>query len=131
MKLVNFTCVIITVCFSFIGSAQSKSAKEDANFDYVVEQFADIRVLRYQIAGWDKLTLKEKQLVYYLTQAGNSGRDIMWDQHYKYNLKIRKALENIYLTYKGEKTVDNWKNFQIYLKRVWFFQRNPPPLRQR
>ena len=78
MKLLKFACVSITICFSFIGNAQQKNTKEDA-FDYVVEQFADIRVLRYQITGWDNLTLKEKELVYYLTQAGNCGRDIMWD----------------------------------------------------
>lgn len=119
MKLLKFACVSITICFSFIGNAQQKNSKEDT-FDYVVEQFADIRVLRYQITGWDNLTLKEKELVYYLTQAGNCGRDIMWDQHYKYNLKIRKALENIYTTYKGDKTKTDWKNFEIYLKRVWF-----------
>ena len=119
MKLLKFACVSITICFSFIGNAQQKNAKEDA-FDYVVEQFADIRVLRYQITGWDNLTLKEKELVYYLTQAGNCGRDIMWDQHYKYNLKIRKALENIYTSYKGDKTKTDWNNFEIYLKRVWF-----------
>jgi dipeptidyl-peptidase-3 len=64
--------------------------------------------------------LKEQELVYYLTQAGNSGRDIMWDQHYKYNLKIRKALESIYTNYKGDKSTADWKNFEIYLKRVWF-----------
>jgi dipeptidyl-peptidase III len=89
-------------------------------FEYVAEQFADIKVLRYQIPGWDKLTLKEKELVYYLTQAGTAGRDIYWDQNYKYNLRIRKALENIYVNYKGDKNSEDWKNFETYLKRVWF-----------
>jgi dipeptidyl-peptidase-3 len=94
--------------------------KDNTSFEYVVEQFADIKVLRYQIPGWKNLTLKEQKLVYYLTQAGTSGRDIIWDQHYKYNLRIRKALETIYQNYKGNKTTDSWKNFEIYLKRVWF-----------
>ena len=64
--------------------------------------------------------LKEKELVYYLTQAGTAGRDIHWDQNYKHNLKIRKALENIYQNYQGDKASADWKNFEIYLKRVWF-----------
>ncbi|RZJ36669.1 MAG: dihydrofolate reductase [Flavobacterium sp.] len=98
----------------------SKKESSDSTFNYVAEQFADIKVLRYQIAGWDKLTLKEKELVYYLTQAGTAGRDIYWDQNYKYNLRIRKALENIYQNYSGDKTTEDWKNFEIYLKRVWF-----------
>src|SRR5690554_5424649 len=93
---------------------------DSAEFDYMVEQFADIKVLRYQIPGWDNLTLKEQKLVYYLTQAGLEGRDIMWDQNYRHNLTIRKALENIYTNYQGDKTGEDWKNFEIYLKRVWF-----------
>ncbi len=124
MKLLKITCVFILMGFSFIGNAQSKktasTTKKEPAFDYVVEQFADIRVLRYQITGWENLTLKEKELVYYLTEAGNCGRDIMWDQHYKHNLKIRKALEKVYTSYKGDKTKTDWKNFEIYLKRVWF-----------
>lgn len=91
-----------------------------AAFEYVVDQFADLRVLRYQIPGWENLSLNEQKLVYYLTQAGLSGRDIMWDQNYRHNLKIRKALENIYMAYEGDKSTDDWKNFEIYLKRVWF-----------
>ena len=89
-------------------------------FEYKVEQFADIKILRYQIPGWENLTLKEQKLVYYLTQAGLSGRDIIWDQNYRYNLKIRKALEHIYTNYKGDKTTEDWNAFEVYLKRVWF-----------
>lgn len=89
-------------------------------FDYNVEQFADIKILRYQIPGWDKLTLKEQKLVYYLTEAGLAGRDIMWDQNYRHNLKIRRALETIYMDYQGDKTSDDWNAFSTYLKRVWF-----------
>ena len=89
-------------------------------FDYNVESFGDVKVLRYQIPGWDKLTLKEQKLVYYLTQAGLEGRDIMWDQNYRHNLTIRKALENVYANYKGDKSTEDWKNFETYLKRVWF-----------
>ena len=93
---------------------------ETAEFNYLVEQFSDIKVLRYQIPSWDDLTLKEQKLVYYLTQAGLEGRDIMWDQNYRHNLTIRKALENVYAKYAGDKTTADWKNFEVYMKRLWF-----------
>ena len=89
-------------------------------FDYVVDQFADLRVLRYQVPGFDELSLKEKKLVYYLTQAGLAGRDIIWNQNYRHNLKIRQALENIYRSFDGDKTTADWAAFETYLKRVWF-----------
>ena len=100
-----------------VAKAETEKTTE---FDYTVEQFADIKVLRYQIPGWDKLTLKEQKLVYYLTQAGLEGRDIIWDQNYRHNLTIRKALENVYQNYEGDKSSDDWNNFETYLKRVWF-----------
>ena len=120
----------IAVLFLVLGTTLT-SCKQETNttevkvvtqkpFDVVVEQFADIKVLRYQIPGWDNLSLKEQKLVYYLAEAGTSGRDISWDQNYKYNLTIRKALENIYTHYKGDKLTEDWKNFEIYIKRVWF-----------
>jgi len=90
------------------------------DFNYVVEQFADVRILRYQVPGWDKLTLKEQELVYYLVQSGLEGRDIIYDQNYRHNLKIRRALENVYATYEGDKNTDDWKNFETYLKQIWF-----------
>lgn len=99
---------------------EEKTTTVEAPFEYEAEQFADIKVLRYKIPNWENLTLLEKQLVYYLTQAGTAGRDMMWDQNYKHNLKIRKALEQIYTTYAGDKTTKDWTNFEIYLKRVWF-----------
>ena len=99
-----------------------EEVKNEKNFafNYNVEKFADIKVLRYQIPGFESLTLKEQKLVYYLTQAGLSGRDIMWDQNYRYNLTIRKALEHIYTNYNGDKTTSDWGAFETYLKRVWF-----------
>ncbi|MFM9826292.1 dipeptidyl-peptidase 3 family protein [Flavobacterium sp.] len=124
MKLLKIAGLFIVIGLSISTNAQnSKNGDENVKekpFEYVVEQFADIKVLRYKMPGWENLSLKEQKLVYYLTQAGSSGRDIIWDQHYKYNLRIRKALENIYQNYKGNKTTDDWKNFEIYLKRVWF-----------
>ena len=92
----------------------------EQQFEYLVDQFADLRILRYQIPGFDELTPKEKELVYYLTQAGLAGRDIIWDQNYRHNLEIRDALQNIYTSFTGDKTTDDWKAFETYLKRVWF-----------
>mgnify|MGYP001467465493 FL=1 len=88
--------------------------ENEDSFEYKVDQFADLAILRYQVPGWDELTLKEKQLVYYLTQAGLSGRDIFWDQKYRHNLTIRKALENIYVQFKGNKSSEDWNAFEIY-----------------
>ncbi len=95
-------------------------ADKAESFEYVVDQFADLRVLRYQIPGFEELTLNEKKLVYYLTQAGLAGRDIMWDQNYRHNLVIRQALEKIYTSFEGDKTTDDWKEFEVYIKRFWF-----------
>ena len=97
-----------------------EEVKTEAKFNYEVEQFADIKVLRYQIPGFEELTLREKKLVYYLTQAGLSGRDIMWDQNYRHNLEIRTALEKVNTNYKGDKSSEDFKKFTTYLKRVWF-----------
>ncbi len=118
----------ILLGFLFVGLFWSCSEKVKetqpvevkADFEYLVDQFADLKILRYQIPGFDELTLKEKQLVYYMTQAGLAGRDIMWDQNYRHNLEIRDALENIYRTYNGDKTTDDWLAFEVYVKRVWF-----------
>ena len=110
----------------FIGSCKQPTPDSEVAvsveepFEYVVDQFADLRILRYQVHGFEELTLKEKKLVYYLTQAGLAGRDIIWDQNYRHNLDIRQALENIYTSFEGDKTTDNWKAFETYLKRVWF-----------
>ena len=89
-------------------------------FKWEAEQFADVRVLRYQIPGWEQLTLQQKQLCYYLNMAGLAGRDIMWDQNYRHNLKIRRALEAVLRNYKGERSGADWENFLLYAKQVFF-----------
>lgn len=89
-------------------------------FKWEAEQFADVRVLRYQIPGWEQLTLQQKQLCYYLNMAGLAGRDIMWDQNYRHNLKIRRALEAVLRNYKGERSGADWENFLVYAKQVFF-----------
>ncbi len=89
------------------------------NFKIQTEQFADIQILRYQVPGFDELTLKQKELLYYLYEAALSGRDIIYDQNYKHNIIIRRTLENIYKTCKGDRECDEWGQFIIYLKKVW------------
>ncbi len=117
-----FVATFLLSCGNDKSEKQSDNIeeKEATAFNFNVEQFADIKILRYQIPGWEQLTLNEQKLVYYLTQAGLAGRDIMWDQNYRHNLKIRKALEHIYANYKGDKTTANWSAYETYLKRVWF-----------
>ena len=104
----------------FFISACSSPQKNENDFKYFSEQFSDIKILRYQVPGFDELSLSQKKLVYYLTQAGLAGRDIMYDQNYRHNVSIRTALENIYKNYNGDKSIDDWKQFETYLKRIWF-----------
>lgn len=98
--------------------ADQKIIGEDGKL-YQSEQFADLRVLHYYIPQWDSLAPKQKELVYYLYEAGLAGRDIMWDQNCKHNLAVRHALENIYANYQGDKNNDNWKGIEVYLKQMW------------
>ncbi|MCX6231392.1 MAG: dihydrofolate reductase [Bacteroidetes bacterium] len=90
------------------------------SFNYKVDQFADLKIMRFQVTDWDSLSLKQKELVYYLSEAAKCGRDILWDQNFKYNLLIRKTLEAIVESYKGDKNSEDFKNFMVYTKRVWF-----------
>lgn len=92
----------------------------NSDFNYKVDRFADIEVLRYQVTDFDQLTTKQKELVYYLTEAALYGRDILTDQNGKYNLAIRSTLEEIYKNYKGDKTSADYQGFLLYLKQVWF-----------
>jgi dipeptidyl-peptidase-3 len=90
------------------------------NFNYFIDQFEDIRVLRYQLPGFEFLTLQQKKLIYYLSQAALSGRDILWDQNFRYNMLIRKTLEAIIDNFSGDKESAEYKAFLIYAKRVFF-----------
>lgn len=98
-------------------SAMTVDAKE---FNYVVDRFADIEVLRYKVPDFENLTLSQKKLVYYLTEAALQGRDILWDQNGKHNLAIRSMLEAVYVNYKGDKNSVEFKGFEKYLKQIWF-----------
>ena len=93
---------------------------QNSNFNYSVDRFADIEVLRYQVPDFENLSLKQKELVYYLTEAALNGRDILFDQNCKYNLMVRQTLEDIYRNYKGNKTDKDFIAFEKYLKQVWF-----------
>lgn len=95
-------------------------AAENKNFDYHVDRFADIEVLRYEVPGFNDLSLQQKTMIYYLSQAAQAGRDIIWDQHGKYNLQLRHLLENIYTSYNGDRNSKDFKAFEKYLKQVWF-----------
>ena len=89
-------------------------------FSYNDEQFADLQMLRYRVDGFDRLSIARKKLIYYLSEAALTGRDILWDQNGKYNLRIRRMLEAVYTGYAGDKTTADFKAMEVYLKRVWF-----------
>lgn len=93
---------------------------EDPNFNYVVDNFADIEVLRYEVPGFKNLSLDQKKMIYYLSQAAQAGRDIIWDQNGKYNLEIRRMLEDVFKNYKGDRNSAEFKAFEKYIKQVWF-----------
>lgn len=101
-------------------ATDTETTTQTDEFNWVADTVADLRILRYQVPGWDQLTLDQKKLVYYLTQAGLSGRDIIWDQNYRHNLEIRRALETIVSSDKGDRTGAEWQPFMSYAKRVWF-----------
>lgn len=97
---------------------QAANAADD-DFDYTVDRFADIEVLRYKVPDFDSLSLNQKALVYYLTEAALWGRDILWDQNCAVNLPLRNALEKIYTTYDGDRESADFKAFETYMKQVW------------
>lgn len=96
------------------------NAYVDKNFNYHVDRFADIEVLRYEVPEFERLTPRQRTMVYYLTQAAQMGRDIIWDQNGRYNLQIRQLLEKIYQNYEGDRNSADFKAFEKYLKQVWF-----------
>ena len=101
-------------------AAPTVMAAKNSDFNYVVDRFADIEVLRYKVPGFEDLTLNQKKLIYYLTEAGIMGRDNLWDQNGKYNLALRQLLENVYTGYKGDKNSADFKGFEKYMKQLWF-----------
>ncbi|MBQ1751569.1 MAG: dihydrofolate reductase [Bacteroidales bacterium] len=101
-------------------SSCGKASKEAGPFTYTVDQFADLKVMRYQIPGWEDLTLKQKEYAYHLAEAAKYGRDILWDQNCKDNLRVRHAVEKILDSYKGDRNNTEFENFKVYAKRLFF-----------
>ncbi len=98
----------------------SDKAAQNGEFRYLIDEFADLKIMRYQVPGWDALSLQQKEYVYHLSEAAKYGRDIIWMQNCKYNLQIRKTLENILENYEGDRTCEDWAKFETYAKRVFF-----------
>ncbi|MFO7980543.1 MAG: dihydrofolate reductase [Candidatus Aminicenantes bacterium] len=119
-----------TLIFLFLGlilfytagcqKAAEKPAETGGDFKWQVDQFADLRILRYQVPGFEELSSQQKELIYYLSEAALWGRDIVTDQNYKHNLTIRKTLDAVVQGYQGDRTTPEWNEFMVYTKRVWF-----------
>ena len=98
----------------------SDKAAQEGEFKYLIDEFADLKIMRYQVPGWDELSLQQKEYVYHLAEAAKYGRDIIWMQNNRYNLDVRKVLEKILSDYVGDRTSQDWLNFETYAKRVFF-----------
>ena len=115
MKLVTKMITMTGLAAAMVSCSTNKS-----EFKYLVDEFADLKIMRYQVPGWDGLTLQQKEYVYHLAEASKYGRDIIWMQNCKYNLDVRKVLENILQNYKGDRTSAEFAQFETYAKRVFF-----------
>ena len=118
MKLI-FKMILGAGMAATVMSCSDKAA-ENGDFRYLLDEFADVKVMRYQVPGWDALSLQQKEYVYHLAEAAKYGRDIIWMQNNRYNLDIRHMLENALENYKGDRTSEDYKKFETYAKRVFF-----------
>ncbi|MDR0954390.1 MAG: dipeptidyl peptidase 3 [Rikenellaceae bacterium] len=119
MKKLTMTMMAITLCAAGFQACE-QTTTQPTGFEWQIDRFDDIKVLRYQVPDFDSLSLRQKELIYYLSQAAVCGRDILYDQNFKYNLAIRRTLEAIYLNYKGDRSSAEFAEFEKYLKKVWF-----------
>ena len=124
LKVTLFS-IILGVIFLMISNGKyvlfpQENKNTDQEFIYQTEQFADIKMIRYKVPGFEKLDLKQKKLIYYLSQASLCGRDIIFDQNYRHNLSIRRVLESIVENYNGDRNSKEWNEFMVYTKRFWF-----------
>ena len=119
MKKNFFTMITAATLLSACADKNSADAPAE-NFNYSIEQFADLEILRYRVPGFETLSLRQKELIYYLTEAALQGRDILFDQNGKWNLPIRRTLEAVYTQYAGDKESADFKALEKYLKQVWF-----------
>lgn len=124
MKFKYYTIVFLILLFACKPNSGEYNSGQAENFEVAAEAFADLQLLRYQIPGWDNLSLQEKELCYYLYEAVLSGRDIIYDQKDQNGLLMRKTLENMYGTYTGDKSTSEWKQFEDYCGRFWFSNGN-------
>ena len=122
LTIATGTSLILTSCGNSSNSnmTDKDSTKTENTFDVECDNFADLQVLRYEVEGFNDLSVSQKELAYYLFEAANAGRDIIYDQKYKHNLTIRKTIEAIFESYKGDKNSDEFKQFETYAKRVFF-----------
>lgn len=117
----NITKMLLTLASAAAAvSCGDGSKKSDGDFKYLIDEFADIKIMRYQIPGWNRLSLKQKEYIYHLSEAAKYGWDIYWDQNCKDNLAVRKVLQNILENYKGDRKSKDFTDFQVYAKRVFF-----------
>ena len=120
MKRILFFMALFSSFVACKDNRQAQQTPEIENFEYMVDKFYDLQILRYRVPGFESLTPQQKELLYYLTEAALEGRDILYDQNCKYNLCIRRTLEAIYENYPGDKSSEDFLNLEKYLKRVWF-----------
>jgi len=118
--LVSLVLIAAVALIAGCKKTEPEPAAAAPEFRWQIEQFADLKVLRYQVPGFEALTPAQKELVYYLSEAALGGRDITFDQNYKHNLTIRKTLDAIVEKYKGDRSDPRWAKFMVYVKRVWF-----------
>lgn len=113
-------CLFATLAFSVQNKQPKTTEPKTDNDKILLDTFADLQILWYDLPGFDQLSLQQKTFIYYLSEAALAGRDIIYDQHCKHNLAVRKTLEAIFNTYKGDRKSADWKSFEVYAKRVWF-----------
>ncbi|RLD78009.1 MAG: dihydrofolate reductase [Bacteroidetes bacterium] len=120
-KFLILTITIMSISiYSCDQADKGQSANEESDFMFLTEQFADVKIMRYQIPGFEELSLEQKKLIYYLGEAALAGRDIIFDQNFKYNLAVRRTMEEILKNYDGDRQGEEFQEFVTYLKRVWF-----------
>jgi len=121
MKRIFSTILMTTIitCLVSCNKTEKESIGTEKTVNYIVDQFADMQILRYTVPGFEELSLKQKELIYYLNQAALEGMDILYDQNYKHNLCVKRTLEAVYQYSKADTTSQDWKAFETYLKRVW------------
>ena len=119
-RIIKMTAITALAAVAVSCGTAAEDQREDKDFKYLIDEFADLRIMRYRIPGWDDLTLRQKEYVYHLGEAAKYGRDILWDQHCRYNLPVRKVLERVLENYSGDRDCQDFQDFTVYAKRVFF-----------